>query len=361
MRGQYMSQHWATELQAFGTTGDERTFRLPWLRPECDALVNYKIGRGERPYTSRVGRHGIVVLQHGNRENVWIEEPRVDDILSAYLKDGGLAFMGVSTPGLTLERIIEQMGGLLSCAIFQNAGVRKTVETLAGGSNMPHAWIRQTIFRSLPTNAESKNNNREKFERILLSLVSSRVLRQGFELKCGHCGQRDWYHVGDLGEDFKCKKCFRAQQVPNLNKEQWRYVVDGLFRLKGKMSGCLTTILALLFLRYFVGHDVKYVPSFNYRDGTNHGERDFALFASELLRQDVDVIIGECKSENELERGQRDGIRNMGEQTGAYLAFCTLSHTYTADEKSYFEQGSSWPATDFANAKTPRNALSRSG
>ena len=83
VRGPYFSQHWATDIQPLGTTDEERTFRLPWLHPECDALANYKVGHGLKPYASRVSKHGLVVLRRGDRENVSeLREPHVKDISS---------------------------------------------------------------------------------------------------------------------------------------------------------------------------------------------------------------------------------------------------------------------------------------
>jgi hypothetical protein len=333
LTGPHLSQHWAVDLQPFGTTGDERTFRLPWLSPGCDALAQFRIGRGHRPYSSRVTKHGIALLQRGSKETVWIEEPRVTEVLRAYLKDGGFTFQSTSTPGLTLERIVEQLGGLLPCTVFKNSGVREIIHTLARGSNMPQDWVKKVIYRAV-----SGDERKKELERILSNLVATRVLRQGFELQCERCRLRDWYHLSDLSEDFKCKKCFRVQQVPHLLGGQWRYTVDGLFRLKGKLAGCLTTILALLFLRHFIGHEVKYAPSFDYTDGTGPGERDFALFVSEFLQEDVDVIFGECKSLKGIEENQKEAIRLLGNKTGAYLAFCTLSDEFSADDKLYFEQ-----------------------
>jgi len=335
LAGPYLSQHWATDLQALGTADDERTFRLPWLHPECDALANQKVGHGYEPYSSRVSKHGTVVLQTGDRENVSIEEPKVTEVLWAYLKDGGFTYLKTSTPGLTLERIVEQLGGLLPCTVLQNSGVREIIEKLAYGLRTPANDVRRVIYSALPA---GKSDRQKAFESILSRLVETRVLRQGFELQCDRCQRHDWYHLSDLGTDFRCKKCFHVQQVPNLDGMPWFYVSDGLFRLEGKVAGCLTTILSLLFLDHFIGHDVKYAPSFDYTDGTTHGERDFALFASAFLQEDVDVVIGECKSLEEMEENQRKAILQLGEKTGAYLAFCTLSDSFTPDDKLFFEQ-----------------------
>jgi hypothetical protein len=335
LRGPYFSQHWAVDLHPFGTTSDERTFRLPWLRPECDALVEHKVGHGDRPYSSKVSRHGITLLQWGDRENVWIEEPELTEVLRAYLKDGGFTYKSTSIPGLTLERIIEQFGGLFLCTVLQRSGVRELIEKLAHGSRTPANDVRRIIYKSLTAENGDKH---QAFESILTRLVENRVLRQGFELQCDRCQRHDWYHISDLGTDFRCKKCFQAQQVPNLDGMPWFYVSDGLFRLEGKVAGCLTTILSLLFLKHFIGHDVKYSPSFDYTDGTTQGERDFAFFASKVLQEDVDVIIGECKSLKEIGENQKDAIGRLGEKTGAYLAFCTLSDEFTAHDKEFFEQ-----------------------
>jgi hypothetical protein len=282
-----------------------------------------------------VSKHGITLLQQGDEDHVWVDGPTVTEVLRAYLKDGGFTYLKTSTPGLTLERIVEQLGGLWPCAVLQNSGVRELVEKLARGSHTPSKDVRRILYTSLP----SEQGDRQKaFESIMSRLVEKEVLRQGFELQCDRCQRHDWYHVSDLGMNFRCKKCFHVQKIPNLDGMSWSYVSDGLFRLEGKVAGCLTTILALLFLNHFVGHGVKYAPSFDYADGTAHGERDFALFASEFLREGVDVIIGECKSLKDLGENQKNAIKQLGEKTGAYLAFCTLSDEFSADDKLYFEQ-----------------------
>jgi hypothetical protein len=335
LSGPYLSQHWAADLVALGETDEERTFRLPWLRPECDALANHRIGHGHKPYSSRVSQHGVVVLRRGDRENVWIEEPKVTEVLRAYLKDGGFTYLKTSAPGSTLERIVEQLGGLLRCTVLQNSGVRELIKKLAHGAHTPANDVRRIVYKSLPF---GKSERQEKFESVLSVLVETKVLRQGFELQCDRCQRHDWYHISDLGADFRCKKCFHVQQVPNLDGRAWYYVSDGLFRLEGKVAGCLTTILSLLFLRLFVNDDVRYAPSFDYADGTTHAERDFALFASQFLQENVDVVIGECKSLKEMEANQRDAIRRLGEKTGAYLAFCTLSDAFTPDDQLFFEE-----------------------
>jgi hypothetical protein len=184
-------------------------------------------------------------MQRGDHNNLWIEEPKVTAVLRAYLKDGGFEYLKTSTPGLTLERIVEQLGGLLPCTVFQNSGVRELVEKLADDSRTPANNVYRIICKSIPSDAVDRQ---QIFKSILSRLVDAKVLRQGFELQCKRCQRHDWYHLSDLDEDFRCKKCFHTQQVPNLDGKSWFYVSDGLFRLEGKVAGSPTTVLSLLFL-----------------------------------------------------------------------------------------------------------------
>ena len=332
--GPSSSQHWAIDVRFLGSAGEDGTFRLPWLHPECDALANRKIGHGHGPTSSRVSKQGVVVIQRGDKENVWIQVPKVTEVLYALLKDAGFKYVKTSSPGLALERIIEQLGGVSAAILFQNPGVREVIEDLANGSHMHAERVRSVIHKSLSV---PQNERQPTFEAILRRLVSARILRQGLRLQCDKCQRHDWYPLGDIGEDFKCRRCFHLQPVPVLDKRPWYYVSDGLFRLEGKTAGCLTTLLSLAFLEMFLRDEMKYSPSFEYLDGTDAAERDFAVVASEFMRDDVDVIIGECKTSMELQEKEKRDLRELGGRTGAYLAFATLLDEFTKDDKMFFE------------------------
>jgi hypothetical protein len=99
----------------------------------------------------------------------------------------------------------------------------------------------------------------------------------------------------------------------------------------------VTALLSLVFLKLFLQDEMKYLPSFEYLDGDNGAERDFAVFASDFLRDGVDVIIGECKTAKELEEKEKYDINELGARTGAFLAIASLSDEFTKDDKAFFE------------------------
>ncbi len=327
------SQYWAIDLTAFGASEDT-TFRLPWLKPSCDEVARYSVGHSFGPARARVSKHGIVAMARGNRDHSLLREPKVTNVWTAYLKDCGFTYLKTSSAGLALDRIIEQMGGIYRCQIFQNAGVRQLVNVLSDGSPKSAHFVRRSIYKAIPPEEGQGTKGGE----ILKDLVSLQLLRQGFELQCEKCQRCDWYHLGEVAEEFKCKKCFHVQLVPLLGRHAWSYVSNGLFRLEGKMSGCVTTILALIFFRFCLGFDTRTVLSFDYSGPDGAGERDFAILTADTFQEDVDVIVGECKSTLDLKDKEKKDIKGLGLATGAYIAFAIDNADFSEDDKAYFRE-----------------------
>lgn len=331
-----LSQHWVTDLRFFGASDSRHTFRAPWLHPGCDEVVGFRIGHGFDAEASRVSKRGIVAICSGDKGNLSLEEPKVIDVFRAYLKDGRFEYRETSSAGLALERILDQLGGFFHCRVFQNAGVRELIENLSGGSHMHADEIRRTIYKAIDGDKHKRQN---ECQWILKTLFGAKVLRQGLRLQCERCQRHDWYHLSEVGEEFKCRKCFHVEPVPLLDKFPWHCVSDGLFRLEGKVAGSLTSILSLAFLEsYLEQHGLRYVPSFNYADASGSAERDFAVLSSGFFDEDVEVIIGECKTAKGLDEKQKKDINALGERTRAFLAFSTLSSDFTGEDKKFFEE-----------------------
>jgi hypothetical protein len=327
------SQHWAIDLTAFGASEDT-TFRLPWLKPSCDKVAQYSLGHSFGPGAARVSKHGIVAMARSDHDHDLLREPKVTNVWTAYLRDCGFTYLNTSSAGLALDRIIEQLGGIHRCQIFQNAGVRQLVDVLSNGSPKPAQFVRQAIYKAIPPTEDQRKKGRE----ILENLLSQQLLRQGFELQCEKCRRCDWYHLSEVAEQFKCKKCFHVQLVPLMDWRAWSYVSNGLFRVEGKMAGCATTIMALIFFRSCLGFDARIVSSFDYTGPEGAAERDFAILTSETFQEDVDVIVGECKTTYDLKDKEKKDIKELALATGAYIAFAIDAPDFSDDDKAYFRE-----------------------
>jgi len=343
--GPSRSQHWALEVFVFESGDQDHTWRLPWLRPECDEYVNAKVAHGFRSTKTRVCKEGIAVVRKGERDSFGISEPAVKDVLKSFLKNYDFEFRQLSSPGLALERIVEQLGGLFGCRMFQNPGVRELIHRLSAGGQMHIENVRATLLKNTPM---TRRKQIATAHGLLQTLILKRVLRQGIRLQCGRCQRNAWYGLGEFSDEYKCKLCFHTQQMPMMEENPWECISDGLFTLPGKMAGCVTAIAALVSLGHFFHNNFKYIASFDYRDASNGAERDFAVMTSGILGNDVDVIFGECKTAESFETGiegsdipslqdkEKNDTRELGKRTGAYLAFCTFAKDFSKTDKEFF-------------------------
>lgn len=112
-----------------------------------------------------------------------------------------------------------------------------------------------------------------------------------------------------------------------------------------------TQALLVVCLHHFLHEEFKIAPSFEYNDGANDSERDFAVLASAFLEDNVEVIFGECKTAESFadasasvadaalpDLQQKDDMRKLGERTGAHLAFCTLASDFSDADKEFFKE-----------------------
>src|SRR5579863_2116713 len=111
LEGTGRSQHWSTELQFYTTSGEDQCYHLPWLRPKCDEVANRALGHHFGISAGRVSKQGLVAHQEGNRGDIRLVPIKIKSVLSAVLDGADLKFVGMSSPGLAAERIIENLGG----------------------------------------------------------------------------------------------------------------------------------------------------------------------------------------------------------------------------------------------------------
>jgi hypothetical protein len=297
-----------------------------------------------------VSKQGIVVMRQGDDDTLGIQEPTIKSVLKAFLKTHGFSLQQTSSPGLALERLLEQLGGLFGCRVFQNPGVREVIQKLSNGKPMHVEELRRTVLRNTPP---ERKKQIIAARGLLQLLIQKRVLRQGIELQCERCQRHCWYGLGEFADEFKCKLCFHSQLAPVLEENPWQYVSDGLFTLPGKMAGCLTAAVALVFFQNYLHGGLKHVASFEYGGPSGSAERDFAVFSSDFLQNGVDVVFGECKTVETfdntsgnaqpgslpgLQEKEKKDMQQLGERTGAYLAFCTLAADFSDADKQFLKE-----------------------
>jgi hypothetical protein len=83
-------------------------------------------------------------------------------------------------------------------------------------------------------------------------LISKQILYRGFIFGCSYCRNASWFSVGDVTQEFKCRRCGRSQVYAKHNwkmpdEPAWYYKLDELI-YQGYRQGMAVSLLALYHL-----------------------------------------------------------------------------------------------------------------
>ncbi|HEV3042075.1 MAG TPA: hypothetical protein VHA33_30220 [Candidatus Angelobacter sp.] len=342
LRSEHYDQHWSMDLSFFTSHNPDMCYRLPWLNSGCDGLVQAMIGGGFDMDGAHISRSGIVTQHAGTTGDVRMSPITVVEAVKAFLQGKDIEYLKTSTPGLTLERIIEMFNGLRDCELFQNVAIRELLDNLASGGSLVAREVRGAIHKSLkgfrhfgqPT---TRDQIVQKVDAILDQAVRSKVFRIGLVFQCSRCRRHNWYAVTEFDDSFNCKSCFAREVTPRLDATKWHYASDGFFRTSNKLDGNITILLTLNFFDYTFDHRMQFTPSFDYTiDGEPH-EMDFAIISSGgMFSREVEMIFGESKSGTALNEDERKKLKSFGAKTGSYICFCTMADDFDDTDKAFF-------------------------
>jgi len=144
------------------------------------------------------------------------------------------------------------------------------------------------------------------------SLIGKAVLHRGLILKCEFCRSTDWFSVAELTDEFRCRRCNRAQvyrQFHALSRPEpvWYYKLDEMV-FKGLANGMVVPLLALYqFERR--ADSFMFSPDIELLDPAS-GKQLFELDI--CCVPDGELTIGEAKRSNRLGKTAREEREEVG-------------------------------------------------
>jgi hypothetical protein len=332
---------WSMDMSFYSYGQNDSCYRLPWLNVGCDELVKSKIGMVFDLDASRVSKHGIVTAHKGKSSSTHLTPITATDVTCAFLRGKEIEYVGTSSPGLAMERIVEMFGGVRGCDLFKNSAIRELLEELATGGTKLASEVRASVNRSMANylyyaQPATKEQKADAVNALLDRATEAKVFRLGLVFQCSRCKRHNWYAVAEFDANYSCKSCFARETTPRLDTTKWHYSSDGFFRSSNKLDGNITILLTLNFYNNLFKRSLQYAPSFDYKLADEPHEMDFAIVASEDLSDEVDMIFGESKSGTALSADERTKLKIFGEKTGSYLCFCTLAEDFSEEDKAFF-------------------------
>lgn len=310
------------------------------------------------PFDFRVGKGDIGKIIDVYEETAIID-PISNKVLIKKLFSRAEIQAKDSQAGLITQRLIEQMGELDACRVFQVTGVRKLIDSSALNSFVTRGnatkiiWdldedTKQTSFeRHKSLHIQQRNAPELTTEEVFDYLIEKNVFRVGLEPECPNCGLKFWLGIKDATDEVRCEYCgFLFKLGLQLkHRGDWKFRRSGLFGKDNNQEGAIPVVLALMqLMRRSDRHDNFICSTALKLDSSDGINCETDLVVVHPSNEGVDLVIGECKSNN-FEITEEDvqnltRVKQKMENSGSikvYLLFAKTS-AFSFDEINRFKQ-----------------------
>jgi hypothetical protein len=150
-------------------------------------------------------------------------------------------------------------------------------------------------------------------------LIVRKVLHRGLVLKCQFCRAADWFPLGEISSEFRCRRCRREQTILSKNTLQsadpaWYYQLDEIV-FQGLKNDMDVPLLALDYLR-------RSANSFLFTDELELRRRNDTRPFIEIdicCICDGVLVVGEAKATSRIEGGGKRERRSLAKYKDAAL------------------------------------------
>jgi hypothetical protein len=209
-----------------------------------------------------------------------------------------------SDKGIYADETIAKWGSLEGIARFlQNRESKSLLERFQDKSkSQPEKGVYLSDDRRRYLDfAAIKTHVGESATDLIDELVSKQILYRGFIFSCFYCRNSTWFSVGEITQEFKCRRCGRTQVYTKANwrmpeEPSWFYKLDELV-YQGYANDMAVPLLALNFLKLASSENFSFVTDREFwKSGAAKAEAeiDFCCVANGVL------TIGEAKKDGRL-------------------------------------------------------------
>jgi hypothetical protein len=151
---------------------------------------------------------------------------------------------------------------------------------------------------------EKRMGDTAKTVALLDDLVSKTILYRGFIFGCSYCRSSEWFAVGDIDREFRCRRCRRTQIYTQKNwktgnEPPWFYKLDELI-YQGHSQGMLVPLLTLNHLKNTSQDSFTFTTD---REFWKPGEPKPEMEADFICVPDGVLTMGEAKAQDNLGNG----------------------------------------------------------
>src|SRR5262245_16025929 len=312
------------------------TLRLPFIPELNDKWGNELVIDSAR---FRVEPEGCCIIIDADQQTQSLAPASFDRVIDAVFGYAGMKVQK-SQAGLLATRVLEAMGGIEACRVFQIGSVRKLIKGLDRASVTQRGEATKIIHdegrfsRHRRLYIESREGGDLTTDAVFDFLLKKDVFRAGLELSCEHCQLEDWLPLRRIDDFWICEYCgHRNRTSLHLrHRGDWSFRKSGLFTPDNNQEGAIPVLLSLLTChRIFDEDDINFTTSLKVEGVGKRAEIDFCLIHLEDSGE-FQLVIGEAKSDGgEIDSDDIANAISIRAQFASKNIDCCLMFSKTAD------------------------------
>lgn len=139
----------------------------------------------------------------------------------------------------------------------------------------------------------------------VIKLFKKGLVERGVKLKCDSCSFVSWYPAEDLGQGFKCNRCYKSQVCTS--NPLWLYKLPEV-TYQGFFNNMEVPLLALNYLKKMSKHYFEWIPDLDVWYDNKPSNIDIACIV------DGKLFLGEAKIGDDIEKRQFEFYKNLCER-----------------------------------------------
>ena len=265
----------------------------------------------------RISRNYYLKVQTDNETPIEFTRPTAEQIIETLLTTSYFHRLERSSTARYHTLFVNRAGGLDEAAKYLSVSPYRELFTLLADNNdkrktgwiltdpskrraFHHLHLRDVLRKQIPLEtSQFFNTVSDELPIEAFHLLEKNLLERGFRLKCNTCSFHSWYPAEEVGQTFKCARCFHIQVYDS--HPLWLYKLPEVI-FQGFEDNMQVPLLALFHLKSKSKHCFEWIPDsdifWNENDKELHGNIDI------LCLSDGRFYIGEAKSNDEIKADQ---------------------------------------------------------
>lgn len=274
----------------------------------------------------RITKDRFLKIQNNNESEIEFNKPSTLQIFENIFSSAGFSKKGPSISAKYYIDFIKRAGSLEDAIrYFSTSPYKELLKLLSDNKDEnKNGWILKNLERRVLNHLQLRNEVGEKtpekvhdyfntvcdeLPKEATELLEKGLLERGFNLKCNSCSFESWYPIEQVGQEFKCLRCYHSQVYAS--NPLWLYKLAEV-TYQGFKCDMEVPLLALAHLKRTSKRYFEWIPEVDvyWYEGGKEINRNIDI----VCINDGKLFLGEAKSVDKIEKNLFKFYRDLSER-----------------------------------------------